>query len=508
MRKYFLSASLILIGLAVIVYGLTQKSSNVIYAENAFAKEAKAFDQIFVDFIDRVETHILRTEDFFDAPGVLNDSTKTMSFLIQQLDDLEYLESIGFFQGIHKAVARKDGDSRIFAHDSTDTLDVVKWKRYEKNKLISTWNESLDRTIESAKWYQQLSKRNGEMTWFKQNRNDPDNLSDRDFVYCGYGFQQGDQQGIILLEFDTEVLSLNFLDDGMPKDGRFFVQTTDKRILDFNESQKKEETDSLNMALERHFGRFSQDSIGTFKFDFKKETYWNAFHKLESKTGIDHYLMTVNGKELASFAAAKNSRTGLLMGSGILILGLVLLLVRKRFFYRPNQMKIDGVEEILKTEESRYLEFKSSLRWDYRQEKVNPDLEKVILKTLAAFGNTDGGILLIGVDDDKNILGLENDFNSLKKKDADYFEVHMRNLLHKELGVKYVSQNVRTQFETIDGKVVCKIRIIHGDEPIYLKVRDKNGNQSEKFYVRSGNSSHEIKSIAEINDYITKKFRK
>ncbi len=37
------------------------------------------------------------------------------------------------------------------------------------------------------------------------------------------------------------------------------------------------------------------------------------------------------------------------------------------------------------------------------------------MKTIAAFGNTDGGIFLIGVDDDKNILGLENDFQTLKK---------------------------------------------------------------------------------------------
>ena len=69
-------------------------------------------------------------------------------------------------------------------------------------------------------------------------------------------------------------------------------------------------------------------------------------------------------------------------------------MIRKRFFYRANRMKIPSVKEILTEEENRYLEFKSSLRWDYRQEKVNPELEKVIMKTIAAFGNTDGGILL------------------------------------------------------------------------------------------------------------------
>jgi hypothetical protein len=55
--------------------------------------------------------------------------------------------------------------------------------------------------------------------------------------------------------------------------------------------------------------------------------------------------------------------------------------------------------------------------------------------------------------------------------------------------------------------MVCKIKVISADEPLYLKYTNKNGQLDEKFYVRSGNSSHEIKSIAEINDYINKKFK-
>ena len=190
-------------------------------------------------------------------------------------------------------------------------------------------------------------------------------------------------------------------------------------------------------------------------------------------------------------------------------MGFVLLTVRKRFFYKPNKMKMPLLEKILEEDENRYLEFKSSLRWDYRQDRVNPELEKVILKTLAAFGNTDGGILLIGVDDDKRIIGLDKDFKSLKKQDSDYYEIHLRNVLHKAMGVKYVSKYIRTDFESVeDGKKVCKIKVIAGDEPVFLKFKDKNGNLDEKFYVRSGNSSQEIESIVEINDYINKKFKK
>ena len=77
------------------------------------------------------------------------------------------------------------------------------------------------------------------------------------------------------------------------------------------------------------------------------------------------------------------------------------------------------------------------------------------------------------------------------------------------MGVKYVSRHIRTQFETSgEGKTVCKVKVIAGDEPVFLKFKDRNGNLDEKFFVRSGNSSQEIESIPEINDYINKKYKK
>ena len=75
------------------------------------------------------------------------------------------------------------------------------------------------------------------------------------------------------------------------------------------------------------------------------------------------------------------------------------------------------------------------------------------------------------------------------------------------MGVKYVSKYIRTEFEKVeDQKLICKIKVMSAKEPLFLKYTNKNGQVEEKFYVRSGNSSHEIESIAEINDYINTKF--
>ena len=55
------------------------------------------------------------------------------------------------------------------------------------------------------------------------------------------------------------------------------------------------------------------------------------------------------------------------------------------------------IDELIAEGESDELEFKSSLRWSYQGACMDRRLEEVILKSVAAFANSDGGTLLIGV---------------------------------------------------------------------------------------------------------------
>jgi predicted HTH transcriptional regulator len=128
------------------------------------------------------------------------------------------------------------------------------------------------------------------------------------------------------------------------------------------------------------------------------------------------------------------------------------------------------------------------------------------MKSIAAFSNSEGGTLLIGVSDSGEILGLDHDYGSLKKQDSDYFEIHLRNLLNKNFGVGFITTNLRIDFPGLEEKEICAIRVNAGSEPAYMQTMDKNGNKSERFYVRSGNSSQEIRSLKEINEYISRRF--
>ncbi len=173
--------------------------------------------------------------------------------------------------------------------------------------------------------------------------------------------------------------------------------------------------------------------------------------------------------------------------------------------YTADNEEVDWKAMISKGE-NQSVEFKSALRMDMNQGKVNTGLENVIVKSLAAFSNGDGGILIIGVRDDGSILGLDGDLSTLKKQDSDYFEIHLRNLLKQQFGVTFITRNIKVQFPKLEDKEICVITINKGGEPVYVTHTDKNGNKSERFYVRSGNSSQEIQSLKEINEYISQRF--
>jgi hypothetical protein len=160
--------------------------------------------------------------------------------------------------------------------------------------------------------------------------------------------------------------------------------------------------------------------------------------------------------------------------------------------------------EVIAEGESDELEFKSSLRWDFNQGVINKKLEDVIVKTISAFANADGGTLLIGVDDDGNILGLENDYASLKA-DRDKFELHARNIFNKQFGTAFVTSKLSMSFPTVVETEICQIDIEPASEPIVVKLKDAHNNLVERFYVRSGNSSQEI-PLSQMKAYFKDRF--
>lgn len=151
------------------------------------------------------------------------------------------------------------------------------------------------------------------------------------------------------------------------------------------------------------------------------------------------------------------------------------------------------------------LEFKSSLRWDLKEARVNKDLEQVVLKSIAALANKDGGTLLIGVQDDGAIFGLEADYVSLDGN-RDKFERHLRGLANNRWGAAAMIGTLSLSFPAIGDREVCVVDVLPGKRPLFLEVTDKQGVKSERLFVRTGNASLPIESSSQAASYINQRF--
>ena len=151
--------------------------------------------------------------------------------------------------------------------------------------------------------------------------------------------------------------------------------------------------------------------------------------------------------------------------------------------------------------ESASLEFKSTFRWDMRENRVNRSLETVVLKTLAGYMNAQGGTLLIGVADDGSIVGLEHDYSALKKSDRDGFEQVLMTSVASKLGGD-ACQCVQAVFHSLEGKDVCRTIISKAHRPVYLR-----DGETPKLYVRTGVSTREL-NVQEAIDYTATRWKK
>lgn len=125
------------------------------------------------------------------------------------------------------------------------------------------------------------------------------------------------------------------------------------------------------------------------------------------------------------------------------------------------------------------LEFKSTMRWNLKTEKTDKNIEMAWLKTVAAFMNTDGGIILIGVSDEGEIVGTKPD----AFENEDKALLHFRNLIKQHIGLEF-TKNIHFSMGCVEEKIVMAIECERAGEPVFL-IHKKD----EFFYVRSGPSS-------------------
>lgn len=169
----------------------------------------------------------------------------------------------------------------------------------------------------------------------------------------------------------------------------------------------------------------------------------------------------------------------------VAVFGTVAVMLVATRLTRPPQR---SAEELLAAGEASDVEFKSTARWNLHTGKRDEKLELVIAKTVAAFGNTDGGNLLIGVADDGAALGLDNDLTLMKQPDVDRFELWLRDYLSQVIGGAATAA-AKVTFPVVQGTQVCLVTVPAATRPVFVTA---NKGGEPQLWVRVGNSTRQL----------------
>ena len=171
---------------------------------------------------------------------------------------------------------------------------------------------------------------------------------------------------------------------------------------------------------------------------------------------------------------------------------------RNPTLFSGYENSVEYIKSLLGKGEGKTVEFKSTLRTNLHTNQIDKKMEHSVMKTISAFMNTDGGTLLIGVEDDGSILGIEQD--NFQNKD-NYYR-HFTNLVKQYTGNEYLPF-IRSEIIPIEDKSILKVDCSPSHKGVFLKV----DNNNEEFYVRTGPSTVKLEG-SKLLSYVDQRFKK
>lgn len=145
--------------------------------------------------------------------------------------------------------------------------------------------------------------------------------------------------------------------------------------------------------------------------------------------------------------------------------------------------------------ESESVEFKSTLRINLHTGQKDPRMELAVLKTMAAFLNSNGGKLIVGVADDGSPVGIETD----GFPNEDKMSLHLVNIIKSRMGIPALT-NVNVNFDDYEDSRIMVVKCHKSPTAVFVKDGD-----IERFYVRTGPATSEL-SASQTQEYIKQRF--
>lgn len=153
------------------------------------------------------------------------------------------------------------------------------------------------------------------------------------------------------------------------------------------------------------------------------------------------------------------------------------------------------LSKVVMNGESEAVEFKSTLRTNLHTGSKDPRMELSVLKTLAGFLNTNGGMLIIGVTDDGSPVGIQAD----NFENEDKMSLHLVNIVNARMGIQAMT-SIHIHFDDHDDCRVMVVKCNKVPTPVFVKDAD-----IERFYIRTGPSTTELNG-SQTHEYIKQRF--
>lgn len=235
-----------------------------------------------------------------------------------------------------------------------------------------------------------------------------------------------------------------------------------------------------------------------------------------------------------SFVAAFFVRPDVSSVGGIIVQALLFVVIaaaasvvlKNREIKSPDRKEeIDeAILTMMNNGENDRIEFKKQSLWsaDLTREEIlateSPEIRKyrnnaskfIIARSIAGFLNTDGGDLLIGIEEDRlnnkpRVVGIEEDYHRLHEKDRNpdgYRRMIVEMILQKYMPeiVNTTSRFIHISFPSHSGRILCHVHVLPADKPVFVNI----GNE-ELFFIRIDASTRSITGKV-LTQYILTRF--
>lgn len=145
--------------------------------------------------------------------------------------------------------------------------------------------------------------------------------------------------------------------------------------------------------------------------------------------------------------------------------------------------EIDKIHNLIRQGESKNAEFKETLSLDVKKKTKEKYIELSVLKTIVAFFNTEGGTLLVGVNDGGDTTGLRNEIDMFHKSTLDKFLLHFKNLIKTRIGEEFYPY-IEYRPVNMGSECILVVECKESRSPCYL--------DNKEFYVRTNPATDKL----------------